>query len=172
MHHGDAIDDTTEQFKPEMIVFYNSTKGGVDTLNELCALYDVARNTRRWPMVIFFGLMNVAGVNSQIIFTSNNIDTKTSRRIYLRQLSNALTSEHQHRRAVVTNLPPEVRLRRQEAAGVAVQAVRADQLPEGIRKLCHLCRKESKTRYYCKYCFKFICLKHTSFSCPTCPIAD
>lgn len=54
MHHDKAIDNgTTETKKPEMITFYNRTKIGVDILDQLCAKYNVARNTRRWPMVIF-----------------------------------------------------------------------------------------------------------------------
>ena len=55
MHHDKAIDNgTNETKKPEMITFYNRTKIGVDILDQLCAKYNVARNTRRWPMVIFF----------------------------------------------------------------------------------------------------------------------
>ena len=55
-----------------MIVDYNSTKGGVDTVDKLCAGYDVARNTRRWPMVIFYALLNVAGINSMVIYHCHN----------------------------------------------------------------------------------------------------
>ena len=55
MHHDKAIDNgTTETKKPEMTTFYNRTKIGVDILDQLCAKYNVARNTRRWPMVIFW----------------------------------------------------------------------------------------------------------------------
>lgn len=47
MHFDDAIDATTgDAMKTEIVTFYNSTKGDVDTLDELCAKYDVARNTR------------------------------------------------------------------------------------------------------------------------------
>ncbi|XP_057662492.1 uncharacterized protein LOC130897576 [Diorhabda carinulata] len=36
--------------KPEIITFYNNTKSGVDVVDKLCASYNVARSTKRWPM--------------------------------------------------------------------------------------------------------------------------
>ncbi|KAJ4431798.1 hypothetical protein ANN_20403 [Periplaneta americana] len=37
MHYDDAIDpDTREEKKPEIIMFYNATKGGIDVVDELC----------------------------------------------------------------------------------------------------------------------------------------
>lgn len=88
MHFDDAIDETTgEAVKAEIITFYNLTKGGVDTLDQLRATYDVARNTRRWPMVIFYSLLNVAGMNSQIIYINNDPTTTCSRREYLKEVA-------------------------------------------------------------------------------------
>ena len=92
LHHDDAIDKSTdEKCKPEIITFYNHTKGGVDTLDKLSATYDVSRNTRRWPMVVFYAMMNMAGVNSQIIYASNNKLYSITRRFYLRDLALSLT---------------------------------------------------------------------------------
>lgn len=54
MHCNDAIDaDTGDENKPEIVTYYNSTQGRMDTVDKLCATYNVARNTRPWPMVIF-----------------------------------------------------------------------------------------------------------------------
>lgn len=39
--------------KPEIITDYNSTKGGVDTVEKMCATYTVSKITKRWPCVIF-----------------------------------------------------------------------------------------------------------------------
>lgn len=37
LHHDDNIDeDTGDKRKPEMITFYNSTKAGVDVVDEMC----------------------------------------------------------------------------------------------------------------------------------------
>lgn len=43
MHRDDTIDEDTE--KPEMITAYNKTKGGVDTVNKMCAVYNCTRAT-------------------------------------------------------------------------------------------------------------------------------
>ena len=64
MHHDAAIDEST---KPEIITFYNSTKGAVDTVDEICGSCDAGRNNRRWPLTIFFHLINTAGIHYKFI---------------------------------------------------------------------------------------------------------
>ncbi|KAK9736145.1 Transposase IS4 [Popillia japonica] len=118
MHFDDSIDASTmEQSKPDIVTFYNSTKSGVDVVDKLGATYNCARNTRRWPMVILYALMNVAGINSQIIYTANNPKTTILRRHYLKSLARELIDEHLKFRSTLRNLPPEVKRRRQEFSG-------------------------------------------------------
>lgn len=52
MHHSIETDPFTE--KPEIIAFYNNTKGGVDSMDQKCSVYTSSRRTRRWTMAIFF----------------------------------------------------------------------------------------------------------------------
>lgn len=67
MHH--SISDDPESGKPEIIAFYNSTKGGVDGLDHKCANYSSNRRTRRWPMVIFYTIVDVGcGVNTYVLY--------------------------------------------------------------------------------------------------------
>lgn len=62
MHHDAAIDETTLEAKiSEIITFYNGTKRAVDTVDEICGSYVVGRNNPRWPLSIFFHLINTAG---------------------------------------------------------------------------------------------------------------
>ena len=68
MYHDDKIDESTgELMKPDIISYYNSTKDGVDCLDERITFYNVARNTRRWTMAVFYALLNIAGFNSYIV---------------------------------------------------------------------------------------------------------
>ena len=46
-----------EQQKPYVITFYNARKGGVDTADQMCATYNVARNIKRWPMIVLFAML-------------------------------------------------------------------------------------------------------------------
>ncbi|KAG8287879.1 hypothetical protein J6590_027218 [Homalodisca vitripennis] len=84
------------------------------------------------------------------------------------ELALALSSEHLQRRSLQKNLPTEIRQRRQEVAGTSAQVVKADDFPPGTRKRCYLCKSDSKTKYSCKYCRKFICLRHAEHSCSGC----
>ena len=96
MHHDDKIDKSTgELMKPDIISFYNSTKDGVDCLDERIAFYNVARNTRRWTMAVFYALLNIAGFNSYIVCRSNNSDSPhvKNRRSFLKKLMFDLTED-------------------------------------------------------------------------------
>lgn len=65
MHYDDEIDEETgDKKKPDIITFYNWTKIGVDLVDQLCQNYNVARNTKRWPMDVFYNLLNVAAINA------------------------------------------------------------------------------------------------------------
>lgn len=93
LYHDDKIDETTG--KLEMIVDYNSIKGGMDTLHKMCAAYHCSTNTSRWPMTVFYALLNMGGVNSMVVYFLNNHDiTLFSRRKFLRKLSFELVESH------------------------------------------------------------------------------
>ncbi|KAJ8394926.1 hypothetical protein AAFF_G00040490 [Aldrovandia affinis] len=53
MHDDKAVDDKSVKKKPEMIQYYNKTKGGVDTMDQMVRTYSCKRRTRRWPMVLW-----------------------------------------------------------------------------------------------------------------------
>ena len=53
--------------KPNIIHHYNETKGGTDSFDQLCHSYTVTRRTNRWPMRIFYGMLDQAAVNSPIL---------------------------------------------------------------------------------------------------------
>lgn len=167
MHFDDKIDASTN--KPDMIMDYNASKGGVDCVDKLCAAYDCARNTKRWPMVLFYSLLNVTGINSFVIFSINNA-TEIRRRMFLRALSSQLVEEHVRRRATQP-IPRAIQLRINEVFGA--ETTRAHPVPEtpaGQRGRCFICdrRKNRPTRYSCVECHKFICLEHSLMICPQC----
>ena len=94
MHHDAQIDaDTGERNKPHIVTFYNGTKGGVDTADELCETYSVTRKSRRWPLTIFFSMLNIAGINAQIIYKANT-DNSDRRRLFLKKLALKMSSCH------------------------------------------------------------------------------
>lgn len=52
--HDDKKVDNTAKKKPEVILDYNKTKSGVDTMDQMTRAYSVRRMTRRWPMTVFY----------------------------------------------------------------------------------------------------------------------
>ena len=94
MHRDAAVDAETK--KPEIIHLYNSTKGRLDTVDQLCGNYSVSRRTRRWPLCIFFHLVNISGVNGQILYnkTRNSVDAVQKRRQFFKNHAMSLMKPH------------------------------------------------------------------------------
>jgi len=104
MHDNGLIDESSgAEKKPEVITYYNSTKGGVDVVDELKGEYSVSRISCRWSLTIFFALMNIAGINGQIIFRENT-NQLISRRLFLKTLGKELTKNHMIRRLNIPGL--------------------------------------------------------------------
>lgn len=62
MHDLPELDKASK--KSEIILSYNKTKGAVGTVDKMCVAYSVSRITKRWPLALFFVMLNVAGINS------------------------------------------------------------------------------------------------------------
>ena len=84
MHQDKKIDEATgEDKKPEIITFYDSTKGGVDVVDMMMDKYSVSRNSRRWPVTVFFALLNISCVNLYV----HNPQNKLKRRNFIKKVS-------------------------------------------------------------------------------------
>jgi len=175
MHNDASVD--TETKKPEIIHFYNSTKGGVDTVDQLCGNYSVSRRTRRWPLCIFFQLLNIAGVNGHILYKmTRSEDPAQKRRHFLKNLAMGLIKPHMENRAPLKNLPVDIK--RFLAKYKAQQEEDTAEPPPKVRKRCRLCgrAKNRVTTMRCFSCNDFVCNEHstTVVKCDTCtnPAAD
>ena len=66
IHHKPTV---IEKTKTDIQMFYNATKGGVDTFDQLCSSYSSSRKTRRWPLCVFYGILNIAFSNAHVLHT-------------------------------------------------------------------------------------------------------
>lgn len=73
----DLPDKDLTKKRPEIVEFYNKNKGGVDVFDRLCKNYSTSRSTKRWPVTVLFGLLNIVGINSFILWRNNVEDNKT-----------------------------------------------------------------------------------------------
>ena len=65
MHRDAAVD--VETSKPDIILFYSESKGGVDTCDQMVKAMTAKRKTNRWPMAIFYRLLDFACLNSFVV---------------------------------------------------------------------------------------------------------
>ncbi|XP_039550046.1 piggyBac transposable element-derived protein 4-like, partial [Pimephales promelas] len=100
--HKDAVLSDREDRKPQMVLDYNETKGGVDNLDKVTATYSCRRMTARWPLVIFFNIIDVSAYNAFVLWREINKDWNSGklsrRRIFLEQLGYELVKPHIERR--------------------------------------------------------------------------
>lgn len=114
----------------------------------MCGTYNVARNTERWPMVVFFLMLNMAGINSRIILLFK----------FIKLLTYKLTSDHlQQRSALTVGIPKQLQLnlKRFRPSKANVQNYNITLLK---RKQCRPCsvKKPSITQYKCKKCIAYL----------------
>ena len=129
---------------PETIKFCNNTKCGVHVADQMARKYTVKSGSRRWPLQIFFNILDLAAINAWILYnktTGENI----SRNIFLFQLAEELSGKHEDslEQEYLNNLLKS---------------------PENlnIRKTCQigLCN-ENKSANICARCQNYVCGKCT-----------
>lgn len=87
-HHEKVFIDPEELIlkkKPNTIIDYNNTKFGVDSLDQMARFYSVKAPTRRWPLQIFYNILNLASINSWVLY-KKILKKKISRRKFLIKL--------------------------------------------------------------------------------------
>lgn len=167
LHQSAVIDkETGTKQKPETITYYNHTKGGVDTVDQLRGNFTVARCSCRWPLTVFFAILDITGINAQIIYTSNS-DLPLTRGDYLMTLAKNLTRPWMLKRAIIPNISSNLRDTIKRIAQVGKEELK---IVTSSRKVCAYCpkRKNRKTTVTCSYCANHICGEHTRAICEQC----
>lgn len=175
LHDDDTIDkDTGDAFKPEVITYYNKNKSGVDTVDQLKSIYSVTRITCRWPLTVFFSVLNIAGINGFIIFRANNIDLRMSRPLYLKSLASELVKNHIKSRLMNQSLPHLLSLQIKNYLGIPPTDQDNNPNEPGERTKCNYCpkKKNRKTSVRCAKCQAAICKEHTVNYCVQCVQPD
>jgi hypothetical protein len=55
--------------KPDTILVYNKGKCGVDSVDQMCKMYSTKAGSRRWPLAVFFNVLDLASVNAKILYS-------------------------------------------------------------------------------------------------------
>ena len=61
LHHDNEIPShNNPNIKPETVLFYNTTKAGVDIIDQMARKYSTKAVTKRWPIQVFCNVIDLA----------------------------------------------------------------------------------------------------------------
>lgn len=170
MHTSNCLNSETA--KPEIIHVYNSTKGAVDTFDQMSQNVSCNRKTRRWPLCIFYNMMNIAAVNSYVIYNHNLTAMKkkpASRLKNMLTLHEQLTMPWQETRRSIPTLPRNLKECISNVMGEKAPTItKVEQ--KGKRSYCSICpsAKKRMTTTYCHVCPRALCGEHQIKICYDC----
>ena len=172
MHSDNKVCDDDGK-KPDIVLFYNSTKGGVDTLDQMCAQYSTKRKTLRWPLTLFFTFLDIAAVNTTVIWSELHppSDSQPSsrrldrRRHLLIELGHSLTESWMHERMTKQQVMchSKVKDAMKRVGASDADATFARPAKNRRRGRCYICprKREQKVEVSCSKCHNFVCGSHS-----------
>ena len=128
-------------------------------MDQMVRYYSTKRMTRRWPMVVFFNMIDISAMNAIIIWIKLQTSLqckKGVRRALLITLAKSLAG------VTANNNPP---LQKPVSSNSSVASENTNK-----RKRCYLCpsKKDRKSKIYCEDCQQSICGEHSVNICLQC----
>jgi hypothetical protein len=158
LHYGREVEVGPQQ-KPLIIHDYNSAKGGVDQMDQNVEEFSVRRKTNRWPVLVFYNILDVACNNAYIIGRTNG--NVSSRKMFLKNLSEQLAYPYMMERMRLPSLKLDtmacLRIFLRQEAGIKSVMNRAGDSYNMPRR-CEVCRKSSRDA--CSICQSVVCASH------------
>jgi len=71
-HHNNSVNQSNNS-KPDIILFYNQTKGSVDAFDQKTEKYTCRRKTNRWPFTVFMYMLDSAAINSVVRYIESSL---------------------------------------------------------------------------------------------------
>ncbi|XP_028672760.1 piggyBac transposable element-derived protein 4-like [Erpetoichthys calabaricus] len=167
--HKDAqVSDRVDK-KPVMILDYNRNKGGVDNLDKVTAMYSCQRKTARWPLALFFKIIDISTFNAFVIWSELNPSWKPSkrnwRRLFLEELGKELVTPFMQRRRCLphTHLSASLVRAAQNSESGTCDVPQEPRARSRKRRRCNFCpsKSDTKTGRTCCQCKRYICQSHT-----------
>jgi hypothetical protein len=155
-----------------MIHDYNQTKFGVDTVDQCISMYTIRRVTKRWPMIVFFNLIDIASINAMTLWLCQNPDWHSRknyiRRLFLENLERSLTNPHNERRSQQVRLTLKIKLSLQSLGFEVKPKILENQVrineSSKRRRRCYICPTHPgrKSQQVCDICKNNVCRSHSS----------
>ncbi|KRZ19449.1 hypothetical protein T11_16230, partial [Trichinella zimbabwensis] len=165
-----------------VILEYNACKGGVDAMDKMVREYSCCRNTKRWPLLLFMNMLDVAAVNAFVVFVtkfSSFYGNKNHRkRLFLKDLGMRLVRPNIECRTSENFSGMQKNIQRCILMVLGEDHVlkntRNEETSSRKRGRCALCipRGDKKYPTKCDHCQKFVCPQHCTsaktYSCLQC----
>ena len=139
----------------------------------MCNNMSCSKKTRRWPLCIFYGMINVCLVNAHVIYVHNvarKIEKPLSRKKFPLKLSTDLLAPWMKKRLDVPTLPRSTRTIIYELLKLENENELPEQIESTKRKICASCpyKLRRMTRKFCLTCSKAMCGVHHVDMCKDC----
>ncbi|XP_050982426.1 uncharacterized protein wu:fj13e08 isoform X1 [Labeo rohita] len=173
MHTSKALNETSAKNKPEVIRYYNRTKGGVSNVKQMAEKYTCKRQTKRWPMLLWYNMLDIAIVNSHSIFIAQHPSFMggghNTQRLFIKELVKELVLPQIHRRREESHGLSMNILEAMDRCGMptSLSAVSSELQEQScqnrIRKRCYYCPsgRDRKVSKFCSECSRPVCKDHS-----------
>ena len=148
IHSDEGTKSPAPKKKPEVISYYNATKGGVDAMDQKVRWFTFKRKTRRWPLAILYCMLDISALNAFIIWTSLN------KKIHAEKRGNRL------RQSLLITLAKELPGLQDEDT-IQIQASSSENTRKRKRCSMYPAKAHCKTKNFCKTCSSNVCSDHS-----------
>ncbi|XP_046610737.1 uncharacterized protein LOC124300564 isoform X1 [Neodiprion virginianus] len=147
---------------PEILDFYTRTKEAAYKFDQMCETYNTVRHTSRWPLRIFFGMLDYAGVNSLVLYNlqANMIRSRIN---FIKELTYALIQPQLQARTESLVQQPALPLTFQNIRKVQPQRRKTHK-----QARCAFCTDVRLTAVRCVRCERPSCEAHRITVCKSC----
>ncbi|XP_077397618.1 uncharacterized protein LOC144033417 isoform X3 [Festucalex cinctus] len=164
-HHQPDVPEGKHN-KPQIILDYNKCKGAVEHLQQECGAYSCRQRALRWPMCLFYHMLDISAFNAFVLFTQVeptwNQQKLFRRRLFLEEVAKALILPEMERRKRIREGWAEY------AAMSALNGLVAPEKPRRKRRQCRYCTKKLQASHSCVKCSAAICNTHMKRVCWNC----
>lgn len=144
---------------------YKKNQSAVEVVDVLMNYYTTMQHTNDWTLSLFFTLLNIASVNAQVLWCSQNSNI-TQRRLFIKDLALSLLEPDEERLLISPIQDLDEKKNKYPHLQNNVQPYYKN------RRRCKICVKTTKrdrrTKQFCVKCGQFICKEHSVNICSTC----
>lgn len=148
-----------------VVSVYKKNQSAVEVVDVLMNYYTTMQHINDWTLSLFFTLLNIASVNAQVLWCSQNSNV-LQRRFFIKDLALSLLEPEEERLLISPINDLEERKNKFSLLHSNVQPYYKN------RRRCKICMKTTKrdrrTRQFCVKCGTFICKEHTISICSLC----